>query len=153
MGQIGSIVVVISAGLLGLNACGGGSSSGPSATLNLTGTWSGIYGPPGSGTALRLTWEATQSGNTVSGIATLVKPAAGVQARGALTASLTGDRLVLSYFVPSDSIAGFSRCSIAGVGSATATNTSIAGQLSLTFDACAGTGLEAPGTNNLALNK
>ena len=140
------------AGLLVLFACGD-SSTAPSPPLNLTGTWSGLYGPQGSGTALRLTWEATHTGNVVSGVATLVKPAVGVQARGGLTGTLDGDRITLSYFVPSDSIPGFPRCAIGGLGSATATNTRISGGLTTMIQSCEGTGLETPATNALTLTK
>lgn len=147
--------IVLACSMVGLFALGGcgDSSTAPAAPLNLTGTWAGFYGPQGSGTALRLNWEAVRTGNVVSGIATLVKPAVGVQARGALTATLNGDRLTLSYFVPSDSIPGFPRCAIGGIGTATATNTRIAGQIALMIDSCEGTGLEAPSSNELAITK
>lgn len=139
-------------GLLMLGACGD-SPTAPSTPLNLTGTWSGFYGPQGSGTALRLTWEATHTGNVVSGVATLVKPAVGVQARGGLTGTLNGDRITLSYFVPSDSIPGFPRCAIGGLGNATATNSRISGQLATMIQSCEGTGLDTPATNELTLMK
>jgi hypothetical protein len=101
-------VVVFVAGLLAtLSACGN-SSTAPSAPLDLTGTWSGQLGQPGSTSALRLTWVATHTGNVVSGVATLVKPAVNVQARGVMTGILNGDRLLLTYAVPPDSIQGFS---------------------------------------------
>jgi hypothetical protein len=134
-----------------LNACG--SSTAPSPQLDLTGTWSGQLGQPGSTTALRLTWDATQTGNVVSGVATLVKPAVNVQARGVMTGILNGDRLFLTYVVPPDSIQGFLSCEITGLGNATATSTSITGTLGLMFRSCAGTGLESPGTNDLRFTK
>lgn len=93
------------------------------------------------------------TGNVVSGVATLVKPAFNVQARGAMTGILDGDRLLLTYAVPPDSIQGFSRCEIAGLGNATATNTSIMGTLGLMFTSCAGTGLEPPASNDLRLTR
>jgi hypothetical protein len=148
------LIVACVAGLLAtLNACGGKSSTTPSAQLDLTGTWSGQLGQPGSTTALRLTWVAMQTGNIVSGIATLVKPAINVQARGVMTGLLDGGRLTITYAVPSDSIPGFARCEIAGIGAATATSTGITGTLPLMFTSCAGTGLEPPGTNDLQLTK
>jgi hypothetical protein len=58
------------------------SSTAPSPRLDLTGTWMGHVGQPASTSALGLTWVATHNGNVVSGIATLVKPVFGVQARG-----------------------------------------------------------------------
>ena len=148
------LVVVFVAGLLAtLAACGDNPSPAPSAPLDLTGTWSGQLGQPGSTSALRLTWVATHTGNIVSGIATLVKPVVNIQARGVLTGLLNGDRLVLTYSVPSDSIPGFSTCEIAGLGNATATNNSITGGIPLMFRSCAGTGLEPPESNDLRLTK
>ena len=70
-----------------------------------------------------------------------------------MTGILTGDRLVLSYAIPPDSIQGFARCEIAGIGNATATNNSITGALGLMFRSCEGTGLEPPGSNDLRLTK
>jgi hypothetical protein len=147
------LVVVFVAGLLAtLSACGS-SSTAPSAPLDLTGTWSGQLGQPGSTSALRLTWVATHTGNVVSGVATLVKPAFNVQARGGMTGILNGDRLFLTYAVPPDSIQGFSTCEIAGLGNATAINNNITGAIALMFRSCAGTGLEPPGSNDLRLTK
>jgi hypothetical protein len=147
------LVVGCVGGLLAtLGACGG-SSTAPSAALDLTGTWSGQLGQPGSTSALRLTWVATHTGNVVSGVATLVKPAFNVQARGGMTGTLAGDRLILSYAVPPDSIPGFARCEIAGLGNGTATGSRITGSLALMFRSCEGTGLEPPGSNDLSLTK
>lgn len=145
--------VVFVAGLLATVSACGDSSTAPSATLDLTGTWSGQLGQPGSTSALRLTWVATHTGNILSGVATLVKPAVNVQARGAMTGILNGNRLVLTYAVPPDSVQGFSACEIAGFGSATATSDSITGTIALTFRSCAGTGLEPPGSNDLRLTR
>lgn len=147
------LAVVLVAGLLAtLGACGK-SSTAPSPPLDLTGTWSGLLGQSGSSSALRLTWVATQTGNSVSGIATLVKPAFNVQARGGMTGILNGSQLILTYAVPPDSIQGFSSCEIAGLGNATATSTVIDGTITLMARSCAGTGLEPPGSNELRLTK
>jgi hypothetical protein len=146
------VVVCVASLLATLSACGNASTA-PSAPSDLTGTWSGQLGQPGSTSALRLTWVATHTGNVVSGVATLVKPAFNVQARGGMTGILNGDRLVLTYAVPPDSIPGFFTCEIAGFGNATATNNSITGTIALMFRSCAGTGLEPPGSNDLRLTK
>ena len=147
------IFVVFAAGLLAtLTACGNPSPA-PSEPLDLAGTWSGQLGQPGSTSALRVTWVAIHTGNVVSGIATLVKPAFNVQGRGVMTGILNGDRLILTYSVPSDSIPGFSTCEIAGLGNATATNNSIIGGIPLMFRSCAGTGLEPPESSDLRLTK
>ena len=146
------VVVFVSALLVTLSACGS-SPTEPSPPSDMTGTWSGQLGQPDSTSALRLTWVATHTGNIVSGIATMVKPAVNVQARGVMTGILNGDRLVLTYAVPPDSIQGFAACEIAGIGSATATNNKITGAIPLMFRSCAGTGLEPPGSNDLSLTK
>lgn len=143
----------IAAVLATLSACGGDSPTGPSEPLNLTGTWSGQVGQPGSATALRLTWVATQTGNAVSGNATLVKPAVNVEARGGMSGILDGDRLLLTFVVFPDTIPGFSRCEIVGLGSTIATNTNITGGLGLMITNCAGTGIERPESNELRLTK
>ena len=103
--------------------------------------------------ALRVTWVATHTGNVVSGVATLVKPAFNVQARGVLTGNLDGNRLLLTYAVPSDSIQGFARCEIVGIGNATAATGSITGTIGLMFTTCEGTGLEPPASNELRLTR
>jgi hypothetical protein len=135
-----------------LTACGS-SSTTPSPPPDLTGTWSGQLGQPGSTSALRLTWVATHTGNTVSGVATLIKPAVNVPARGAMTGTLQGDRLALTYVVFPDTIPGFATCEIAGLGNGTVTSNRIAGVLPLMFRGCAGTGLEPPGTNDMVFTR
>jgi len=70
-----------------------------------------------------------------------------------MTGILDGDRLILTYAVPPDTIQGFFTCEIAGLGNATATNNSITGAIALMFRSCAGTGLEPPGSNDLRLTK
>jgi hypothetical protein len=132
-------------------ACGGSTTS--SSQLNLAGNWSGLLGQPGSGTALRLTWVATQAGTTISGPATLLKPATNIPATGTLSGTLRGTNLTLSYLVPNGTVPGFGACSITGNGSATATSSTISGALMLTFTSCAGSGLEPTGSDQLALTK
>jgi hypothetical protein len=147
------LVVLIVAGVLTtLNACGN-SPTAPPAPLALSGTWSGQLGQPASTSALRMTWEATHTGNTLGGVATLVKPAVNVQARAAMSAIVEGERLFITFVVFPDSIPGFPRCEIAGFGNATATNSQISGALPLMFRNCEGTGLEPPGSNALVLTK
>jgi hypothetical protein len=141
------------AGLLAIPSACDKAPTAPPGPLDLTGTWSGQLGQPGSTSALRLTWVATQTGNVVSGIATLVKPAVNVQGRGAMTGVLDGDRLLLAYAIPSDSIPGFSSCEIGGIGNVTATGTAMTGTLALMFRSCAGTGLEPPGSIELRLTR
>jgi hypothetical protein len=150
------IRIPVVAGVIGLLATAAAcskSSAAPSAPLDLTGTWSGQVGQPGSMSALRLTWVATHTGDVVSGIATLVKPAFNVQAKGVMSATANGPRFDLTYAVPPDSIPGFSTCELVGLGNVTATNTSMTGTMALIFTSCAGTGLEPPGSSELRLTK
>jgi hypothetical protein len=152
MSRIHAVLFVASA-LFTVSACGGNSSTAPPAPLALSGAWSGQLGQPGSTSALRMTWEATHTGNSLGGVATMVKPAVNVQARAAMSAIVQGDRLFITFVVFPDSIPGFPRCEIAGFGNATATNNRISGALPLMFRNCEGTGLEAPGSNELVLTK
>lgn len=81
----GLLLVLISAGVLGMTACGGDSSTmtnpaGPSAadpSRMLTGTWVGTVSDStgsmmGAGLSLsmmgRMTWQITQTGNTFTGV-------------------------------------------------------------------------------------
>jgi hypothetical protein len=147
------LAVVCAAGLLAASSACDKSPDGPSAPLDMAGTWTGQLGQPGSASALRLTWVAIHSGNVVSGVATIVKPAVNVQGRGVMTGILDGDRLVITYSVPPDTIQGFATCESGGLGNGTATSTSITGTLPLFFRSCGGTGLEPPGSNELRLTR
>ena len=131
----------------------GGSASGPSSSLNLTGSWSGMVGQPQSGSALRLTWIATQSGTTVSGPATVVKPSTDVPATGTMAGTLTGSRLTLTYEVPAGSVPVYLSCTISGSGIATATAQSMVGALQLVFTNCLGSGLETTESPQFTLAK
>jgi uncharacterized membrane protein len=127
-------------------------SSSPS-SVDLTGNWSGQVGQAMSGSALRLTWAATQAGTAVTGLGTLVKPAVNVPATGTLSGTMNGSQLALAYLAPAGSVAGFPSCAISGTGTATVSENSITGTLSLNFTACAGSGLEPTGSDLLALSR
>lgn len=133
-------------------ACGG-STSPSSMPINLAGTWSGLLGQSGSGTALKMTWSASQDGSSVSGPATLIKPAANIPGTGILSGTLTGSQLSLTFAVPTGSVPGFAACSITGSGSATVTNSAISGSLAATFQSCSGSGLEPTGSTQLMLTR
>ena len=136
-----------------LVACDDDGGIGPSTTPSLTGTWSGMIGPPMSGTALRLTWQATQTGNNVTGPAILIKPANNVPVNGVLDGTLAGAELSLRYTAQGGTVTGFPTCVVSGTGSATLSGNSISGNLSTTFTSCAGTGLEPPATTQLSLTR
>ena len=139
-----------------ITACGSADDTmTPPEPVDLTGTWTGMLGTPGSGSALRMTWAASQSGFSVSGPLTLVKPAAGVPATGPLTGTIAGSQLSLSYAVNAGSVAGFPSCSISGTGSGTFSGSTITGTLMLTFTSCSGatSGLEPSASSQLSLTK
>jgi hypothetical protein len=121
--------------------------------LNLTGTWSGQVGQPTSGSALEVTWTATQAGTAVAGPATLVTPLLHVRANGGISGTLTSSQLALAYLAPAGSVPGFPACAISGTGAATVSGNSITGTLALNFTACAGSGLEPTGSDLLALSR
>jgi len=130
--------------------CNGEMSPSP---VNLTGTWSGMLGQSGTGSALRVTWIATQTGMTVSGPATMVKPSLNVPATGTMTGTLSGSQLTLTYAVPAGAVPVYLSCMVTASGSATATSQSISGNLDTTFTFCLGSGLERPDSTQLTLTK
>lgn len=127
-------------------------SSSPS-SADLTGTWSGQVGLPMSGSALRVTWVATQAGTALTGPGTLVKPAVNVPATGTLSGTLNGSQLALAYLAPSGNVPGFPGCEVSGTGTATYQGDTITGTLALNFTACAGSGLEPTGSDLITLTK
>ena len=131
-------------------SCNGEMSPSP---LNLTGTWSGMLGQSGTGSALRVTWVATQTGMTVSGPATMVKPSLNVPATGTMAGTLSGSQLTLTYSVPAGAVPVYLSCMVTGSGSAAATNQTISGNLDTTFTFCLGSGLERPESTQLMLTK
>lgn len=143
--------------LIGLPLAGCGSDRGPSSPTptDITGTWTGFFGTPGSGTALRVTWLASQSGSSVGGSMTLVKPMANVPATGPLSGTLSGSLLSLSYVVPAGSVNGYASCSISGNGTGTLSGSTITGTMSVTFTSCDGvnSGLAPPAASDLSLTK
>ncbi len=150
-------VGVIAALLAATSSACGGSGMGPSATpTDLSGTWSGVVGSgSGGGRALRVTWSATQTGNTISGPATVTtSPAVSdVTFAGTLSGTLTGTQLSLSYASSAGNSAGAPDCSVSGHGTGSATGTSISGQFDVSFRSCELLGLQAPTSDQLTLTK
>jgi hypothetical protein len=122
-------------------------------SVNLTGTWSGQVGVPMSGSALRVTWVATHAGTAVTGPGTIVKPAVNVPATGTLSGTLTNSQLALAYLAPPGNVPGFPACEVSGTGTATVDGDTITGTLVLNFTACADSGLEPTGSDQLALSR
>jgi hypothetical protein len=136
-------------------ACGG-SADAPTQNpaLNLTGTWSGVVGAgSGGGRALRVTWTVSQTGGNLSGPVTLLTSPAvtDVTFSGALTGTLTGSQLSLTYVTMPGAVPGSANCSASGTGSASATSTAISGSLDVSFVSCVGLGLQPPASNLLTL--
>lgn len=96
---------------------------------------------------------AAQTGATVSGAATLVKPATNVPAAGTLSGTLSGSQLTLTYSVPAGNVPVYLSCAVTGSGTATATDQTISGTLQTTFTSCLGSGLESPESPRLTLAK
>jgi hypothetical protein len=144
-----AVLIAITAALAG--ACRGSTS--PSPPLDLSGAWAGMLGQPQSGSALRLTWTASQTGATVSGPATLVKPALNVPATGTMSGTLVGSQLTLTYSVPAGAVPVYLSCMIAASGSGTASIQTITGSLQTTFTNCLGSGLETPESAQFTLTR
>ena len=133
--------------------CGGSAIAPLGPPIDVSGTWSGVVGAgSGAGRALRLTWTATQTGDTVSGPATLsTSPAVSdLIFSGTLTGAVTGVQLSLSY---AGSLAGVPGCSASARGMAAAAGASISGQLDVTFSSCDTLGLQPPASNQVSLTK
>ena len=119
----------------------------------MTGTWSGTLGQATSVTSVRLVWNASQSGSTVSGPVTISKPVNDLTFVGTLSGTLNAQSLSLNYAVPVGSVPGFANCLITGTGAAGATNTTITGSITVTAASCDGTGHPTSGTQALSLTR
>ena len=111
---------------------------GTSNPLNLSGTWEGMIGTSGSGNALRASWTATQTGNAVTGTITLLKPSVNLVFTGTLSGTISSNQVALTYRIPQGSVPNLPDCTMSGTGPAEATNTLIAGTLSITYTNCEG---------------
>jgi hypothetical protein len=133
-----------------------GSSTAPSSSLNLSGTWAGLVGSgSGGGNALRVLWTATQSGINVSGPATITTSPAvtNVVFTGTLSGTIAASQLSLSFTSPPGSVGGFGSCFASGTGSASVSDGTMSGNLSVTFTSCEGLGLQPPASAQLTLSK
>jgi hypothetical protein len=124
--------------------CGDSDPTPPSEPpADLAGSWTGQIGSSMSGTAVRFTWTATQSGSTASGSARVVKPAVGTELPGTMTATITGNQASLAFSAPPGSLPTLPACTASGSGSGTFGGNSIAGTFNLTATACASIGIES----------
>jgi len=138
-----------------LVVCAGcGDSTPPSEPpANLAGAWSGQFGTSASGTALRLTWTATQSGSTATGPALLVKPSVGTEIPGTLSATINGNQAALSFSAAPGNVPTVPACTAAGTGSGTIGANSILGTLNLTATACDSIGIENASSGALLMTR
>lgn len=133
---------VMLAALLVCTACGDDSMSPSEPPADLTGTWTGQIGTSMSGTAVRFTWTATQSGSTASGPARLVKPAVGTEIPGTISATINENQAGLSLSAPAGSVPTLPACTASGSGSGTIGGNTFAGTFTLTATGCASIGIE-----------
>jgi hypothetical protein len=140
-----------------VSAIAGCSGSAPSpSSVDLTGTWSGVVGAgSGGGRALRVSWSATQSGNSVSGPATLLTspPVTNLTFAGTLSGTLTGTQASLKYVSPSGGVPGSATCSVSGSGAAAIGGNAMSGNLDVAFMSCDGLDLQPPASNQLTMTK
>jgi len=155
-------------------ACGSSSSpSGspliaptPTPSINLAGSWAGTLGKTSDSKPIQVTWSATQSGNSVTGPASLVVTnvdnngnSTTFPVAGTMAATITGSDAAITLTLPPGSftsIGGPATCSVTGTGTASSPSVSaISAALNIVFDpSCVGTVADHPSeTDNLALNK
>ena len=126
---------------------------GTPSSVNLTGTWTGLIGTSGTGSAVRVTsWTATQTGNSVTGTVALTKANATLDFNGTLSGTLSSNRLTLTYTVPRGNVPG-SDCAMSGTGTADATNSAISGTLSITYTDCSAFSVQPTTSEPLLLSK
>jgi hypothetical protein len=128
-----------------LIACAGcDDSAAPSeSTPKVTGTWTGMIGSAMSGSAVRLTWTASQAGAGVLGVARLVKPAIGTEMPGTLSGLIAGDQIGLKFTSGRLAVPSVPDCVVFGDGSGTIRGNTITGTFSLTAMSCAAIGIES----------
>jgi hypothetical protein len=119
---------------------------------DLTGTWTGMLGLPGSGNAVRVTWVLTHTNRAVNGPMTLIKPAVNVPATGTVVGAVNGTQLSLSYQVPAGTVAGVPECALSGGGTQNASATTITGTFTVMATNCERAGFPAL-DNQLSLTK
>lgn len=130
----------------------GGSPAAPAPPVDLNGVWTGVIGQgSGGGQALRLTWQAAQTGGDVSGPATVLTspPTTDVLFSGTLSGKIAGS--TLSLHLSAHPQQGAAECNLTGAGSASAQSATISGSISVSFVSC-GT-LQPPSNNQLTLTR
>jgi hypothetical protein len=121
--------------------------------LNLSGTWAGLLGPPGTNFAYQATWTATQSGNNVQGTIALLRPSDNVSYSGTLSGTLNGTALGATFNVPRGNVPSAANCTITGLGTLTASASLMSGRLNLVYTNCATLTAESSATEEFSLTK
>ena len=124
--------------LLGIPACTSSkSTTAPTPTIDLTGTWVGTLAV--SGTTARMTWTLTQTNNTVTGPVLVTLPTGVVLLNGTLAGMLTGSSLAYTIAIGSGGIPSRPSCSGQLGGTMTATigaTSTLSGTYSVTSATC-----------------
>lgn len=109
--------------------------------LNLTGTWYGLITDPFFGTESTLTWQVTQTGNSIGGTL-LSTNTNNIIIVGTISGTVSGTDLNYTMSVPAGGVQSppFADCAVDFSGSATLTGTTIIGTYSGTGSgSCPGT--------------
>ncbi len=139
---------------MAMAACGHSSTAPSSPMASAAGLWLGTVGTPSvEGRPLGILWEATEDGNTVSGIARFYNgPLSTDQIVfvGALSGSRNGNELSLTYTATQGTVLAGS-CALTGIGTATLSEGTLTGTLSVNVGTCEG--FQPPKSMDLVLKK
>ena len=136
-------------------ACGHGSTApSPPPSAKAAGVWLGTLGVGSAeGTPLGILWEATETGNTVSGTARFYAGPLSTDQLvfvGPLAGTRTGNQLTLTYTAPQGTVLAGS-CALTGIGTATLNDGTMTGTLSVNVGSC--DGFQPPTSMALSLKK
>jgi len=140
-------------------ACGHGSTA-PSPSLppsaSAAGVWLGTLGVGSAeGKPLGILWDASETGNTVTGTATFYAgPLSTDQLKfvGPLAGTRNGDQLSLTYTATQGTVLAGS-CALTGIGTATLDDGTLTGTLSVNVGSCDSLGFQPPTSMELVLKK
>ena len=121
-------------------ACGHGSTApSPPPSASAAGVWLGtVGGASAEGRPLAILWDASETGNTVSGTARFYTgPLSADQVTfvGALAGTRNGNQLSLTYTATQGTVLAGS-CALTGIGTATLNDGTMTGTLSVDVGSC-----------------
>src|SRR5262249_51942042 len=136
-------------------ACGHGSTEpSPPPSASAAGVWLGTLGVGSAeGTPLGILWDASETGNTVSGTARVyarAPPGGPLRFVGPLAGTRTGNHLTLTSTAPQGTVLAGS-CALTGVGTATLNDGTLTGTLSVNVGSCGN--FQPPTSMALSLTK